>query len=80
MKKIVSVGLIWTLLFSMSVSVFGQELINILPSGISYDEVGTSIENIVLENEATTAGVAVAIFDRNRVIYENSFGYADVEN
>ena len=51
-----------------------------LPSGISYEDIGKEIEQFVEEHKDTTAGVEIAVFDRNQVIYKNSFGYADVEN
>lgn len=80
MKKLVAISLICVLLLGMYAPVYGQEANHILPSGISYDTIGSTIENYVLEHDATTAGLAVSIFDSNRIIYQNSFGYADIEN
>lgn len=51
-----------------------------LPSGVSYADTGKEIEMFVKEHESTTAGVAIAVFDRNQEIYKNYFGYADIEN
>lgn len=51
-----------------------------LPSGVSYADTGEEIEMFVKEHESTTAGVAIAVFDRNQEIYKNYFGYADIEN
>lgn len=51
-----------------------------LPSGVSYADIGEEIEMFVKEHESTTAGVAMAVFDRNQEIYKNYFGYADIEN
>ena len=50
----------------------------ILPSGIPYDQIGTEIEAFVKEHEATTAGMAVAVFDKDQVIYQKTFGYEDI--
>ena len=51
-----------------------------LPSGIEKGSIGGEIEQFVADHADTTAGMAVAVFDRDGMIYENSFGYADVEN
>jgi len=50
-----------------------------LPSGISYEKIGSEIEEYVKEHEATMAGMEVAVFDRNGIIYQNQFGYINVE-
>lgn len=50
------------------------------PSGISYSDIGTTIENYVTEHTETTVGMSVAVYDENGVIYKNDFGYADKEN
>jgi CubicO group peptidase (beta-lactamase class C family) len=60
--------------------VYGAAENQYLPSGISYDEVGETIESYVEENRDTTAGMAVDIFDTDQDIYQNYFGYADQEN
>lgn len=51
-----------------------------VPSGISYTDISTVIENYVAEHNETTAGMSVAVYDQNGVIYQNNFGYADREN
>lgn len=50
------------------------------PSGISYSDIGTTIENYVTEHTETTVGMSVAVYDENGVIYKNGFGYSDKEN
>jgi CubicO group peptidase (beta-lactamase class C family) len=60
--------------------VYGAVENQYLPSGISYGEVGKTIESYVEENQATTVGMAVDIFDADQDIYQNYFGYADKEN
>lgn len=53
---------------------------SVLPSGISYSEIGEEIEAYVKEHEKTTAGMAVSVFGGDGIIYENYFGYGDIEN
>lgn len=50
-----------------------------LPSGVGYEELAIKIEEFVSEHEATTAGMAVSVFEQDDTIYMNHFGYADKE-
>lgn len=50
-----------------------------LPSGISEQDIGQEIESYVQDHEKTTAGLAVAVFNDKEIIYENYFGYQDLE-
>lgn len=43
-------------------------------------EIGNDLEQYVNDHADTTAGMSVAVFDKNGTIYRNSFGYMDVEN
>lgn len=52
----------------------------ITPSGISYSNIHVTIENYVEEHRETMAGMSVAVYDENGVIYKNNFGYAEKEN
>ena len=52
----------------------------ILPSGMPYSEVGKAVKDYAAEHHETTSGVAVAVFDRNDTIYEDYFGYANMED
>lgn len=47
---------------------------------MSYNEIEQAIEAYVEEYSETTAGMSVAVYDENGVIYQNAFGYADKEN
>ena len=49
-----------------------------LPSGLPVSDLGSKIEAFVSENEATTAGMAVAVFEKDQVLYENYFGFANI--
>lgn len=50
------------------------------PSSLSYSDIQSTIENYVSENLETTAGMSVALYDENGVIYKDDFGYTDKEN
>ena len=52
----------------------------VAPSGVSYSDIPETIENYVEEHKETTAGMSVAVYDEDGVIYKNVFGYADKEN
>lgn len=54
--------------------------VQVLPSGITYDEIGSNLEAFVGSHANTTAGLAVSVFDDEGVIYENYFGHQDIEN
>lgn len=79
--KQISAWLIVTVLFIGSIKpVYAADEKKTLLSGISYDEIGSQIEEYVKENEETGAAMAVAVFDREGTIYQNYFGYVDLEN
>jgi CubicO group peptidase (beta-lactamase class C family) len=46
-----------------------------LPSCVAYEEIGTSIDSFVRENQGTMAAMSVSVFDENQTIYENNYGY-----
>ena len=54
--------------------------VNETPSSLSYSDIQSTIENFVSENLETTAGMSVALYDENGVIYKDDFGYTDKEN
>lgn len=54
--------------------------VNKTPSSLSYSDIQSTIENYVSENLETTAGMSVALYDENGVIYKDDFGYTDKEN
>lgn len=43
-------------------------------------DIGNKIEQYVYDHADTTAGMSVAVFDENDTIYQNCFGYMDVQN
>ncbi len=65
-------------LASIAVGNVSAQGLEYLPSGISYADIGQEIEDYVAENQATTAGLALAVFDAKGPIYKNYFGYADI--
>ncbi|HJE20427.1 MAG TPA: beta-lactamase family protein [Aliicoccus persicus] len=52
---------------------------NTLPSGTSFEDIGEEIEDFVAANDEELAGMAVSVFNSDGVIYENYFGYQDLE-
>lgn len=77
-KTILSIFFMFILLFTQVIPVYASTAT--LPSGTAYTDIGTEIENYVEENIETTAGMEVSIFHENDTIYQNYFGYADIEN
>ena len=52
----------------------------VLPSEVSYDEIGSKIEKYYDENKGTSAGMAASVFTSDKVLYDGYFGYSDKEN
>ena len=77
-RNVIAFVLAMVMSFSAGTPALAAE--QVFPSGISYSEIGTEIEDYVKEHADTTAGVAVSVFDRDSVVYQNQFGYADKEN
>lgn len=50
------------------------------PSGISYSEVGSSIDRFVKEREGGLASCEVSVFNSGGVIYSGYYGHSDIEN
>lgn len=48
-----------------------------LPSGLPVTSLATEIETFVADHQATTAGVNIAVFTVDDVLYRNAFGHAD---
>lgn len=78
-KAIISVMLTVLVLLSFVMLAYAQEE-KILPSGMSYKEIGDQIEAYVTKNENTTAAMEVAVFNTDGIIYQHCFGYSDIEN
>lgn len=49
------------------------------PSGIKYNEIENVINNYINENKNTTVGLSVSIYDKDKTIYQNNFGYTNKE-
>lgn len=75
MKQVISAILVLLLLFLSPMTAFASGVT--LPSGVETSSIGSRIEAFVSEHEDTTAGMAVAVFDRSETIYRNWFGYED---
>ncbi|MCR5384872.1 MAG: beta-lactamase family protein [Saccharofermentans sp.] len=50
------------------------------PSGLSYSEVGSAIEKWASDNPGEYVAFSTAVFDKDEIIYEGGFGFADREN
>ncbi|MBR3279823.1 MAG: beta-lactamase family protein [Lachnospiraceae bacterium] len=50
------------------------------PSGTAYGDIGSTIEKWAADNPDEYVSFAAAVFDRDGIIYENGFGFADREN
>lgn len=67
------------LLSAITLPSFAEEE-GVLLSGVAYSEISKEVEEFVEENKDTTAGVSVAVFDRDSSVYEGYFGYANRED
>ncbi|MDO5302030.1 MAG: serine hydrolase domain-containing protein [Tissierellia bacterium] len=50
-----------------------------LPSGLSRGEIARTVEDYVAEHRETMAGLSLAIFEGDEVLYEGHFGHQDLE-
>lgn len=83
MKKIISAVLALMLAvssFGAALTVSAEGSTAQTPSGISYSELGSSIDRYIQEREAGLASCAVSVFDKDGVVYDGYYGYADIEN
>ena len=77
-KKVLSIIILTILIFMSCVkfngsnSVFAQQ--NILPSGITYDEINQKIDDFLNEHKDNNAAVATAVFSGETDIYKKYFG------
>ncbi len=79
MRKLLSVILSAVTLFCMlctPVAAAGH----IIPSGVSYKNIGTEIESLAKENEGNYASFGTAVFSGDEVLYSKHFGYVDRKN
>lgn len=76
-KKITALLLSLILIFTASIQAGAVSTDTALPSGIAREDIGMEIEAFVKEHGDTMAGMAVTVFDRTGILYQNYFGYAD---
>lgn len=79
MRRISSVILVFLFLFIFGATPVCAAEADMLPSGTSYGKIGDEIENYVDGHTDSMAGMAVSVFDKDNVLYENYFGYANKE-
>lgn len=80
MKKCLVLLMAWIMFLSNVSPVCAAQGNKKFPSGISYEDIDDEIEAYVKKHKATTAGMEVAVFDRDGIIYQNQFGYINVED
>lgn len=73
--------LILPLLFFCSMTVYAApESTAELPSGLPYADLEDTVDEYVEENQDTTVGMTCAVFDRDQILFQKEYGYADKEN
>ncbi len=76
--RLISVILMVVISFSfVSANVFASE--SVLPSGIPDSEIPERIDSYIEENKDTTAGVSIAVFRGEEILYKTGYGYANIE-
>lgn len=51
-----------------------------LPSGMTYEDIETAIDDYVKEYQDTTVGMECAVFDREQIIFQKEYGYINKED
>ncbi|MGT2930127.1 serine hydrolase [Streptococcus dentasini] len=72
-KQLLAVGLLALGLLTTPVVQASEKL----PSGNTYDNIGSKIEAFVDQHKDTTAGMETAVFTADETLYEGHFGYMD---
>jgi len=80
MKKFVCVILVLVMCASFELTALADEDTNMLPSGLSYSNIETTVDNYVTDHKDTTAAVSVAIFNGDEVMMEKAYGYTNIED
>ena len=83
MKRIISVMAALAMaaaFFGSGFTVSAAESEKITPSGIAYDQIGSSIDRYIKEREVGLASCEVSVFDGEGEIFNGCYGYADIEN
>lgn len=81
MAKKIRKLLISCLLFSLFTSpiVLASSSERFLPSGLKNEDLSEAIESYVEEHKDTSCGLNVMVYNKDRILYENYFGYLDKE-
>ena len=79
-KKITTLLLALALLLAAPIRAGAVSVEPDLPSGIAKENIGAEIEAFTETHGDTMAGMAVSVFDRTGILYQNYFGYADKAN
>lgn len=81
LRRIICLLLSFCILFISSLSVvFALNEGDKLPSGIGFDELEGKIDEYVSAHKDATAAMSVAVFNKNEIITQKYYGYADIEN
>lgn len=51
-----------------------------LPSGLAVSDLPSAIEDFMAKNQDTTAAASIAVFTDSEILYQNAFGFVDIEN
>lgn len=79
MKKSIAFFLaVLTLILVIPQNVYVAE--RIIPSGISYNDIGTELDAYIKEYKKDLASVGAYMFDETGIIHEGYYGYSDIEN
>ena len=76
-KKITALLLALMLILNLSMPAAAVSDDSALPSGIEKERIGSEIEAFTMAHADTMGGLAVSVFDRTVLLYQNYFGYGD---
>lgn len=70
------------IILSITSPVFGavETEITELPSGLPVTDLPAAIEDFMAANQDTTAAASIAVFTDSEILYQNAFGFVDIEN
>jgi CubicO group peptidase (beta-lactamase class C family) len=72
--------LVFLLSLNITKTTYAADTNDTLPSGLKYSEIERTIDNYVSTNEKTTAALSVAVFSKDKVLFEKAYGFTDIEN
>ncbi len=80
-KRMIGLAVAVSMLVMSTVPIYADAMEQeILPSGVTISELEAQIDALVEENQATTAAMSAAVFDRDSVLLEKAYGYTNIEN